>query len=60
MGLPMSAITVSEKTIKITVQIVGGGYTGKLSEDGKVLTGEWSQAGNTLPLVLKKAAPAKN
>jgi hypothetical protein len=59
-GLPMSQITVSENTIKITVQLVGGGYTGKMDEDGKVLTGEWSQAGNTLPLVLKKAAPAKN
>jgi hypothetical protein len=59
-GLPMSQITVSENTIKITVQLVGGGYTGKMDEDGKVLTGEWSQAGNTLPLVLKKAVPAKN
>lgn len=60
MGLPMTTITVSEDTIKITVQIVSGSYSGKLSENGTVLTGEWSQAGNTLPLVLKKAAPSKN
>jgi hypothetical protein len=60
LGLPMSEISTTENSIKISVQIVDGGYTGKLSGDGKVLTGEWSQAGGTLPLVLKKAATAKN
>jgi len=59
-GLPLNEISVTEDSIKISVKIVGGSFNAKLSADGKGMTGEWSQAGNTLPLVLKKAAPAKN
>jgi hypothetical protein len=29
-------------------------YNGKLSEDGKTLTGEWSQGGGSYALVLAK------
>jgi len=56
MGIPMDEIAVAENGIKISVKVVGGSFSGKLDEDGKVLTGEWTQLGNTLPLVLKKAA----
>jgi hypothetical protein len=55
MGIPMNEISVANGSIKITVRIVNGSFVGKLSEDGKVLTGEWAQGGNTLPLVLTKA-----
>ena len=58
-GIPMDEISVTENAIKISVKVVGGNYSGKLSDDGKVLTGEWTQMGNTLPLVLKKAAATK-
>ncbi len=54
MGIPMSEISAGENSIKIGVKAVGGEYQGKLSEDGKTLTGEWSQSGSTLALVLKK------
>ena len=58
-GLPMTEIAASENSIKIAVKIVNGTYAGKLSEDGQIITGEWSQGGAALALVLKKAA-AKN
>ena len=53
-GIPMSSIVVNDNTVKIGVQVISGGYKGKLSEDGKTLTGEWSQGGATLALVLTK------
>ncbi len=58
-GIPMDAISAADNTIKISVKVIGGSYSGKLSEDGKVLTGEWTQMGNTLPLILKKSAAGK-
>jgi hypothetical protein len=56
MGIPMDEISVANGTIRISVHVVNGSYTGKLSEDGKTLTGEWSQGGATLPLALTKSA----
>jgi len=53
-GIPMSLISVNDSSIKIEVKITSAGYNGKLSDDGKTLTGEWSQAGRTFPLVLTK------
>jgi hypothetical protein len=53
-GIPMSEITATESTIRITVSIISGSYDAKLSDDGKVLTGTWSQGGGTLPLVLSR------
>ena len=55
MGIPIDEISATDGTIKISVRIITGSYTAKLSEDGKTLTGEWSQGGATLPLVLTKA-----
>lgn len=40
----------------VTVELKGiGGFSGKLSADGKVLDGEWRQRGGSIPLILKKA-----
>ena len=62
-GAEIPVSTVEQKDTKLTlgVKAVGGGYVGELSKDGTELTGTWSQAGNDLPLKLKKkaAAPAK-
>lgn len=53
-GIPISSISVSENSIKIGVKVAAAEYNGKLSEDGKTLTGEWSQGGAALALVLTK------
>jgi hypothetical protein len=36
------------------VKLIPAGYNGKLSENGKTLTGEWSQGGKAFPMVLTK------
>jgi hypothetical protein len=53
-SIPMDEISVANGTIRISVHVVNGSYTGKLSEDEKTLTGEWSQGGAMLPLVLTR------
>lgn len=53
-GIPVSLISASENSLKIEVKFIPAGYNGKLSADEKTLTGEWSQAGKTYPLVLTK------
>ena len=37
--------------------IIGGTYEGKLSADGKTITGTWTQGPNPLPLTLTRATP---
>jgi hypothetical protein len=59
MGIPMSEISTKGTAIKITVRMVSGEYSGKLGDDGKTLTGEWSQGGGTLQLILRKTAEQK-
>ena len=57
--IPVSTITQKEKKLTLQVNAVGGGYEGEISADGTQLNGTWTQAGNGLPLTLKKsAAPA--
>src|ERR1700748_702762 len=51
-GLPVNKITVDGTTVKMTLTMIAGTYEGKLSPDGKTITGTWSQGPNPLPLVL--------
>jgi hypothetical protein len=53
-GIPVSLISAGENSLKIEVKLIPAEYNGKLNEDGKTLTGEWSQAGKTFSLVLTK------
>jgi uncharacterized protein (TIGR03435 family) len=55
--IPVSAITRDASTIKITLAAIGGNYAGKLSRDGTMIAGTWSQ-GVPLPLNLARATPA--
>jgi len=54
--IPISAIVQRGKQLKLTVRSVGGGYDGEISADGTQLTGTWTQQGNSVPLMFKKAA----
>ncbi len=53
-GIPISRMTVDGNAIQVGVQIISGEYKGKLSDDGKTISGDWSQGSATLTLVLAK------
>jgi len=57
-GQPFSAtlVTVSGSNLKMTVAPLNGTYEGKLSPDGKTITGTWSQ-GMPTPLTLTRPTP---
>lgn len=55
-GIPVGVVTVDAGTVKYNA--VGfGSYEGKLSADGKTMTGTWTQGG-PLPLVYTRATEA--
>jgi uncharacterized protein (TIGR03435 family) len=54
-GFPVTKITLDGTTVKMILQGVGT-YEGKLSADGKTITGTWTQ-GPPLPLNLTRATP---
>jgi hypothetical protein len=56
-GLPVTKITLDGTTVKMALTMIGGTYEGKLSSDGKTITGTWSQGPNPLPLKLTRATP---
>lgn len=60
-GIPAEA-SLTDGVVRFTVPAFGGAFEGRLSNDGRTLTGALSQGGMTLPLVLTKgeaaAAPA--
>jgi uncharacterized protein (TIGR03435 family) len=56
-GLPVTKITLDGSTVKMSLTMIGGTYEGKLSSDGKTITGNWSQGPNPLPLNLTRATP---
>ena len=42
-GIPVNKITLDGTTVKMTLTMIGGSYEGKLSSDGKTITGNWTQ-----------------
>jgi uncharacterized protein (TIGR03435 family) len=56
-GIPADSVTLDGATLKISIKPIGGTYEGKLSSDGKTITGTWSQGPNPLPLNLSRATP---
>jgi bla regulator protein blaR1 len=55
--LPVTKITLEGTTVKMSLTAIGGTYEGKLSADGKTITGNWTQGPNPLPLNLTRATP---
>jgi Protein of unknown function (DUF3738) len=55
-GIPVNKITLEGTTLKMTLPAINGTYEGKLSADGKTITGTFSQ-GQPLPLTLVRATP---
>jgi uncharacterized protein (TIGR03435 family) len=56
-AIPVNSVTHQGSDIKITVDMIGGSFAGKLSEDGKTMTGTWTQGNTPFPLVLTLATP---
>jgi hypothetical protein len=43
--------------VHVEIGAVGGVFDGELADDGKEIKGSWSQAGQTLPLTIKRTDP---
>ncbi|MGJ5813291.1 hypothetical protein [Paludibaculum fermentans] len=56
-GLAMTEIAQKELAVELKVPVVGGSYKGTLNKEGNQITGEWSQGGNALALIMRKPAP---
>jgi uncharacterized protein (TIGR03435 family) len=56
-GAPTTTVTFEGGTLKYSIQMADLTYEGKMSADGKSITGASKQFGNTLPLVFERATP---
>ena len=56
-ALNLDSVTLQGSDVKMVLNLVGGKFEGKLSADGKTISGNWSQGPNPLPLVLTRATP---
>jgi hypothetical protein len=54
--IPVSAIDQKDSKLTLSVNMIGGRYEAEINKDGSELNGTWSQAGNDLPLKLKKSS----
>ncbi len=54
-GMGASAITQEGATVKMSVTAIGGTYEGKLTPDGNLIEGTWTQGTASFPLVLDRA-----
>ena len=57
-GLKVDTITLDKTTLSFEMKALMGRYEGKLNADGTEAAGTWTQAGNSLPLTLKKTDKA--
>jgi len=49
-GIPVSNATFDGKKLKLTLDVIKASYEGDLSDDGKTITGKWSQNDGSIPL----------
>ncbi len=56
-AIPTSSFSLQGSTVKYAIMAIDGSYEGKLSPDGKSITGTWTQGDHPLPLVLQRATP---
>jgi uncharacterized protein (TIGR03435 family) len=56
-AIPVTSVTKQGSSIKISVDMIGGIFEGKLSDDSKTMTGTWTQGPQPLPLTLVRATP---
>ena len=57
--IPLSAITCKEGAVHFEARGIGAYYDGTLSAAGVILSGQWHQSGQAMPLEFKQAASAR-
>lgn len=57
--IPIGTIAQSGNNLEFEIKAIGGKYSGTMNEAKDQISGNWSQAGHTAPLVYKKAAAGK-
>ena len=57
--IPLSGITCKEGAVHFEARGIGAFYDATLSPGGYVLTGQWHQSGQAMPLEFKKTASAR-
>jgi uncharacterized protein (TIGR03435 family) len=56
-GIKTSSLSFADGTLKVAVQMLDMTYEGKLSADGKSITGTFTQGSQPTPLVFERATP---
>jgi len=54
-GLLIDSVVFTDGTLDFTINAVRGHFIGSLSDDGKMLEGQWTQGGENHPLSFKRA-----
>jgi hypothetical protein len=56
--IPASSASFEDHVLKYAIEGIGGSFEGKMSSDGKSISGTWKQGGGSpLPIVLERATP---
>jgi uncharacterized protein (TIGR03435 family) len=55
--IPVTKTTFENGTLTFSIDMIGGKYEGKMSPDGKTITGTWTQGPNPLALNLERTTP---
>ncbi len=53
-GMPIGSVKFEGGELKFDFPKSGASFTGKPSDDGKIVTGKWKQSGHELPLEIKR------
>jgi uncharacterized protein (TIGR03435 family) len=56
-AFPASSVTLRDRAVKIAIPGLGAGFEGKMSVDGKMIAGTWTQGQTSLALTLELATP---
>lgn len=56
-SLNASSVTLDGAALKFSLDLMSASYEGKMSPDGKSVSGTWTQGGQSLPLTFLRATP---
>ena len=55
-NIPVNSVTFKDSRLSLSLEMIHGSYEDKISTDGNVISGTWTQ-GQPFPLDFKRAAP---